>query len=70
MLGALTYDPLVHIDIGPLEISPHGIGIALGFLLGARLMLPAAARKGISAEDCYPLFTRAAIGAIIAENAR
>ena len=65
LLSAFSYDPIVHIDIGPLSISPHGIGIAVGFLLGARLMLPAAARKGISEDDVYALLTRAAIGAII-----
>jgi phosphatidylglycerol:prolipoprotein diacylglycerol transferase len=46
-------------------ISPHGVGIALGFLLGARLMLPAAARRGITEDDVYALLTRAAIGAIV-----
>jgi phosphatidylglycerol---prolipoprotein diacylglyceryl transferase len=65
MLAAISYNPLVHIDVGPLEISPHGVGIAVGFLLGARLMLPAARQKGITDDDVYSLLTRAAIGAII-----
>ena len=65
LLASISYDPIVHVKIGPLSISPHGVGIAVGFLLGARLMLPAAARKGISADDVYSLLTRAAIGAII-----
>ena len=65
MLAAISYDPIVDIDIGPLSISPHGVGIALGFLLGARLMLPAARRKGITDDDVYALLTRAAVGAII-----
>jgi len=65
VLAALAYDPLVRIEIGPLSISPHGIGIAVGFLIGARLMLPAAREKGIDEEQVYPLLTMAAIGAII-----
>ncbi|MDP8992349.1 MAG: prolipoprotein diacylglyceryl transferase [Actinomycetota bacterium] len=65
MLAALSYDPLVRIGIGPLSISPHGMGIALGFLLGARLMLPTAREKGIDDEDVYPLLTLAAVGAVI-----
>jgi phosphatidylglycerol---prolipoprotein diacylglyceryl transferase len=65
VLAYLSYHPLVHVKIGPLSISPHGVGIAVGFLLGARLMLPAAERKGISNDDVYALLTRAAIGAII-----
>ncbi len=65
MLGAISYHPLVHVKIGPLSISPHGVGIAVGFLLGARLMLPEANRKGIRDEQVYALLTRAAIGAIV-----
>jgi phosphatidylglycerol:prolipoprotein diacylglycerol transferase len=65
ILAAISYHPLVHIKIGPLSLSPHGIGIAVGFLLGARLMLPAAKKRGISEDDVYALLTRAAIGAIV-----
>src|SRR5207245_2827244 len=65
MLAYLSYHPLVRVHLGPLSISPHGVGIAVGFLLGARLMLPAAAKRGISEEEVYGLLTRAAIGAIV-----
>src|SRR5919112_109154 len=65
MLAVIAYDPIVHVKLGPLSISPHGVGIAVGFLLGARLMLPAAEKRGISADEVYSLLTRAAIGAII-----
>ncbi|MDQ1437215.1 MAG: phosphatidylglycerol---prolipoprotein diacylglyceryl transferase [Acidimicrobiaceae bacterium] len=64
-LATISYHPLVHVKLGPLSISPHGVGIAVGFLLGARLMLPAAKRKGITEDDVYSLLTRAAIGAIL-----
>ncbi|HEX2039595.1 MAG TPA: prolipoprotein diacylglyceryl transferase [Acidimicrobiales bacterium] len=65
MLGAISYDPIVNVDIGPLSISPHGVGIAVGFLLGARLMLPTTRRQGIADDVVYALLTRAAIGAVI-----
>lgn len=65
VLAALSYDPIVHLVIGPLRLSPHGMGIAIGFLLGARLMLPQAEKKGISADDVSTLLVRAAIGSII-----
>ena len=65
MLEAISYHPIVRIHLGPLSISPHGIGIAVGFLIGARLMVPAAERKGITGEQVYALLTRAAIGAVI-----
>lgn len=65
LLSAISYDPIVNIDLGPLSLSPHGIGIAVGFLLGARLMMPAAAKKGIDEDDVSFLLVRAAIGALI-----
>ncbi len=65
VLSVISYDPVVMIHIGPLSISPHGIGIAVGFLLGARFLLPDTRKAGIPDEEMYPLFTRAAIGAII-----
>lgn len=65
LLAAISYRPLVHIELGPLNISPHGVGIAVGFLLGARLLLPEAARKGITEDDVYTILIRAAIGSLI-----
>lgn len=65
MLGAISYDPLVHIEVGPLSISPHGIGIAIGFLVGARLLLPRTRLLGIPDDDVYSMLSRAAIGAVV-----
>jgi phosphatidylglycerol:prolipoprotein diacylglycerol transferase len=64
-LAAIAYNPIVHVKIGPLSISPHGVGIAVGFLVGATLMMPAARAKGITEDDVYAFLTRAAIGAIL-----
>ena len=65
VLAAISYEPLVRIHIGPLEISPHGIFTALGFLVGAWLLLRDTRRRGIPDDDLYSILTRAAIGAII-----
>ncbi len=65
MLGAISYDPIVRLELGPLSVSPHGLGIAVGFLVGARFMLPRSRAKGIPDDLVYPLFTLAAIGAIL-----
>ena len=46
-------------------LSPHGMGIAIGFLLGARVMLPASGEEGHHRRRCGALLVRAAIGAII-----
>lgn len=70
VLGALLdYDPIVNIDLGPLSISPHGVGIALGYLIGAQLMLPAAGRRGVGEQQVYAILVRAAIGAIVGARA-
>ena len=54
------------IDLGPLSISPHGIGIAVGFLLGAQLMVRRARRFGGPDEnDIWNTLFWALIGAII-----
>lgn len=65
VLAAISYEPLVRIHIGPLAISPHGIFTALGFLVGAWLLLRDTRRRGIPDEDVHAILTRAAIGAII-----
>lgn len=65
MLGAISYDPVVNIELGPLSVSPHGIGIAAGFLAGARLLLPATRRAGVADDEVYALLTTAAVGAIV-----
>lgn len=65
MIGVISYTPIVEIDLGPLAISPHGLFIAIGFIIGAQFMLPTSRRKGMADDLVYPLFTRAAIGAII-----
>lgn len=65
VMAAISYDPIVQVEIGPLSISPHGVGIAVGFLVGAWFMLPASRSRGIPDDEVYPLFTLAAVGAII-----
>lgn len=61
----LDYTPIVNINVGPLAVSPHGIGTAVGFLAGARLLLPATRARGIDDELVYRLLTRAIIAALI-----
>lgn len=69
MLAAISYEPLVRIGVGPLAVSPHGIFAALGFLLGAGLLLRDTRRRGITDDDMYAVLTRAAMGALIGARA-
>jgi len=69
--AASLYDPISWtvyptIELGPLSISPHGIGIAVGFLLGAQLMVRRARRFGGPPEaDIWNALFYALIGAIV-----
>ncbi|MGH3665376.1 MAG: prolipoprotein diacylglyceryl transferase [Egibacteraceae bacterium] len=58
--------------VGDFSLSPHGIAVAIGFLVGAQVMLGRAERRGVArhhvagvAEIVQSLVTRAAIGAIL-----
>lgn len=62
VLAYLAYDPTVR--VGGL-VSPHGIGIGVGFLVGGRVMLRRASERGIDEEHVYGILFRALIGAII-----
>ena len=54
------------IDVGGLSVSPHGVGIAVGYLLGAQLMVRRARRFGGPEEgDIWNTLFYALIGAIV-----
>jgi phosphatidylglycerol---prolipoprotein diacylglyceryl transferase len=62
----LAWEIIPRIEIGPLAISPHGVGIALGYLLGAQLMVRRARKSGGPDEgDIWNTLFFALIGAII-----
>lgn len=65
MLAAITYEPLVRVHLGPLSISPHAVGITLGFVLGALLFYPRARARGVDADWLSTALLRGATGAII-----
>ena len=72
--AASLFDPLSwtiypEIPVGP-GISPHGIGIAVGFLLGAQLMARRARRFGGPSEnDIWNVLFYALVGAIVGARA-
>lgn len=45
-INPLEWEILTRIDAGPVAISPHGIGIAVGFLIGAQFMARRARSRG------------------------
>jgi phosphatidylglycerol:prolipoprotein diacylglycerol transferase len=73
VLAELRWPILERIPIaGDFAVSPHGISIAIGFLVGAQVMLKRAEKRGIARRHVegvdlhiQSLLTRAAIGAIL-----
>jgi prolipoprotein diacylglyceryltransferase len=45
VLAALGWPVLDRIRLGPIAISPHGLGIAIGYLIGAQLLLRIGPRR-------------------------
>jgi phosphatidylglycerol---prolipoprotein diacylglyceryl transferase len=62
----LGWKIIPRIHLGPLAISPHGIGIAVGFLVGAQLMVRRARKYGGPDEaDIWNAIFYGLIGAIV-----
>lgn len=62
----LEWAILPRIELGPLSVSPHGIGIAVGFLAGAQLMVRRTRRLGGPKEDdIWNCLFYALLGAIV-----
>jgi phosphatidylglycerol---prolipoprotein diacylglyceryl transferase len=65
-IDPLAWEILSRIELGPLAVSPHGIGIALGYLLGARVMVARARVRGDPAEeDIWNALFWALLGALV-----
>jgi phosphatidylglycerol:prolipoprotein diacylglycerol transferase len=65
VLAALGWPVLDRVRLGPLAISPHGVGIAIGYLLGAWWMLRIGRRRGLSEEHLGTIVVWALVGAIV-----
>ncbi len=66
IIAELAWPILSRIHLGPLAVSPHGIGIAIGYLAGAQLMVRRArARGGPDEGDIWNVLSWALVGAII-----
>ena len=62
----LAWEIIPRLNLGPLEVSPHGIGIAVGYLAGAQLMVRRArTRNGPPEEDIWNTLFWALLGAIV-----
>ncbi len=66
ILGSIGWPVLDRIRIGSwFAVSPHGLGIAIGFMIGAALLTKLAPRRGVSDEHISTMIFWALIGAIV-----
>jgi phosphatidylglycerol:prolipoprotein diacylglycerol transferase len=65
MLSVIKWHPYRTIHLGPVNISPHGIGIAVGYAFGGMLMARRAEKWNISKDDVWNMLMRAVVGVII-----
>jgi phosphatidylglycerol:prolipoprotein diacylglycerol transferase len=63
-LAVIGWPILDRIPLGPLSISPHGIGIALGYLAGSWWMLRMGKKRGLSEDHMGTILLWALVGAI------
>lgn len=65
-IDPLAWQIVPRIHLGPLAISPHGIGIAVGYLVGAQIMVRRArSRGGPDEADIWNALFYALLGAIV-----
>lgn len=65
MLGSISYPPIPIFDVGPLQLSLHGLFAAIGFLAGASLAVRLAGRRGFDVEAFQSVLTWALVGALL-----
>ncbi|MBI4729638.1 MAG: prolipoprotein diacylglyceryl transferase [Acidobacteria bacterium] len=64
-LATIGWKVIDRIHLGPLSVSPHGLGIMAGYALGGSLLARRAARYGISKDHVWNMLTRAVLGVIV-----
>jgi phosphatidylglycerol---prolipoprotein diacylglyceryl transferase len=69
ILAVFGWPVLDRIRLGPVAISPHGIGIAAGYLLGAWWMLREGPKRGLREEHIGTILLWALVGAIVGARA-
>lgn len=66
VLAAIGWKVIPTIDVGPLSVSPHGLGIAIGYGLGGMLVAKRAERLfGISRDDIWNMLMHGVIGVVV-----
>ena len=65
MIAAISYPPIPIFDLGPLQLSLHGLFAGLGFVAGAALMVREARRRDFDGEAVMSILTWALVASIV-----
>jgi phosphatidylglycerol:prolipoprotein diacylglycerol transferase len=65
VIAAISYDPIPIFELGPLNLSLHGLFAGLGFAGGAFLMVREAGRRGFDKEKVVSVLTWGLVGSIL-----
>lgn len=61
----ISFDPFLRVDVGPLEVSPHGVFTAIGLLAGVWAALPHLRSRGVADEQVFEIVTPAVVTAVV-----
>ncbi len=65
MIGAISYPPIPIWEIGPLNLSLHGVFAGLGFVVGAILMMREVRRRGFDTDKVASVLTWALVASLL-----
>jgi phosphatidylglycerol---prolipoprotein diacylglyceryl transferase len=65
MLAVISYPPIPIFEVGPLQLSLHGVFAALGFIAGAWLTTKMLGQRGFDTEKYQSALTWGLIGALL-----
>lgn len=65
VVAVISYPPIPIFELGPLNLSLHGLFAALGFLFGAQLALRRAGKRGYDTVGFQSALTWGLVGAIV-----
>lgn len=65
MLGAISYPPIPIFELGPLNLSFHGLFAAIGFIAGSLLGIREMRRRGYDAVKYQSVLTWGLVGGLI-----
>jgi phosphatidylglycerol:prolipoprotein diacylglycerol transferase len=68
-VAVVSWPVLDRIRLGPLAVSPHGVGIAVGFLLGSVWFMREGQKRRMAEEDLSALVFWALVGALVGARA-